>query len=143
MIVLRRAWCGGLTFLLAGCSHCHEDAKPVHWSGEVVYPEYTSGQIQLVASEGVSQRCSGDLIDRQTPGMIVGRTTLERPDPFALSFVVRGIDDAFPEIVLRAFVSNDPVTFRNCTGGAMLTLPPNDASDLSLLLEPGKCVLLD
>ncbi len=143
MVIRPEAWSLGLGLLLAGCDRCHEYAKPIHWSGEVVYPEYTSGQIQLAAMEDSSERCSGDCIMGRTPGLIVGRTTLERPGPFELSFGVRGVEGLSPHNVsLLAYVSDDPVTFRDCTAGGMLNLPPSDAINLSLWLKPNQCIEL-
>ncbi len=128
-------WSLGLSWLLAGCNNCHEDTKAIRWTGEVVYPEYTSGQVQLVASEELSQRCGDDHNLLQTPGMIIARTVLDRPGPFVLNGETRGIDGVFSDINLTACLTNGEA-------GTWVKLPPNDVANLSLLLKPNQCVVL-
>ncbi len=135
----RPAWSCGLVLGLAGCTTCHEDVRSIHLSGEVVYPEYTSGQIVVLATESVSFRCTdhGQVMG-QTPGEPIGQVTLAEPGPFTLSAKVRGIG-SFPQVDLRVFVTTDPVGLAYCSAGAMLTLSPDDATNLSLVVEAGHC----
>ena len=132
------AWFG-VALAASGC--CREDEKSVKLSGETSYPAYSSGQIVVVASESDSTRCSGSQTWGQTPGQIFAQVTLDQPGKFSLSGTVRGVG-SLPQVYLRALLTTDPNAWWNCTAGAMLTLPPNDASNLSLVLEPGNCYRL-
>jgi hypothetical protein len=141
-MIPRPPWLCGVVLAIAGCNTCHEDVRSIQLSGEVVYPEYTSGQIVVVASESESIRCAdhGEVMG-QTPGEPIGQVTLEQPGTFSLSGQVWGIG-SFPQVNLRVFVTTDPVGLRDCSAGAMLTLSPTDATNLSLRVETGRCYYL-
>ena len=116
--------------LVAGC--CTESKRSVTIAGLASYDSFQAGEIRLMLAESSSGRCSGS----QTPGVQIAESTLPQPGPFTLEGSVCWTDSP-PTLDLLAwyFENQSPP----CQAGTYISLAPNSASDISLILKGGSC----
>ena len=101
-----------------------------------MYDAYTQGSIRIFANGDKWYGCDNIA---QTPGKIVGETTIGAPGPFAFDAHISSNVESPPQILLTARAlgaSTDPWA---CEAGATAILAPADHAGITLTLVPGPC----
>jgi hypothetical protein len=128
-------------------SGCTQDHLSVEVTGDVVYPEYASGQIVIQVCESESSWCAEEPggIGAQTPGNCLAEQILDVPGAFSIDATLSWAtfhpgSGGEPGIDVLVSVLDVPGDFSSCTaGGVRWDLPPDGCHGLNLVLEEGSC----